>query len=357
MWNLKYKGIGDFEGHFSISSALGKIVSECTYLIVTQGEKQALITGREIIGNEIIFYGKTLTYLLGKRVVKSLDGVINADEPQVVGDILKVLIKQAFSDTENFIVENSECVSETVTGFEMKVPATLYALVKALLDLSGAGVKLTADFKNKKWILKFYRGNELEQVVSEGNKNAYDVSFSQNIDSYASDGYFKKKYKFMGIWNADLNDPYLEDSDPDNYGKMYFVLVGGNRFGIDFKQGYLVLSDSPDGKLRQANEEMEYWCLVKGNEEKGILRWEKLISAECDEEAEQVLAQDNNTKDIALKIKNLFWGKDYNLGDSFVVKYEKSGLKFTKKATVSSVMFYDDAYEKCERPCFEISSD
>ena len=62
-WKLYDNEIGTFEMHFPISSDLTVIAMQKSYLVAVQGSKQAIITGRQI-GDEGVLYGRTCNWIL-----------------------------------------------------------------------------------------------------------------------------------------------------------------------------------------------------------------------------------------------------------------------------------------------------
>lgn len=351
VWNLKYRGYGNFEAHFSINSGLGNLIKDYRFLIVCQGDKQAVITSREIIDNEIILYGKEPSYLLSKRVIPkfaSRNGRLGTTN----GEIAENIIKSAFSDVENFYIENISVMDYAMTDFWRNTAHPLSEIVSDLALKSNVGYKITFDIENKRWVLRFYKGKELELIVSEGNKTAYDVSYSDTLEDYATDVYYLRSYEYMGSWNAAENSPELFDNLPENYGKKYYISSGGSAFGKNFTRGYYLVCNSEDGAFGQAEDGTGFWCLLSSGKGKGIYRWEKTVDGTTDKEAEEDLFKSDFDIDLSLKTRKLYYGKDYNLGDCFIVKYENNGLLFSKKVMVYSVRFFEDFEESGERPYF-----
>ena len=68
VWNLKYRGFGSFEAHFSVNQDIGQLIKNYKFLIVCEKDRQAIITSKEINGEEINypetdrFYGEVDNY-------------------------------------------------------------------------------------------------------------------------------------------------------------------------------------------------------------------------------------------------------------------------------------------------------
>lgn len=48
--------------------------------------------------------------------------------------------------------------------------------------------------------------------------------------------------KYMGVWDASTNDPYLEDGNSEDSGHYYIVSIAGTQFGYDFDPGDWIIN-------------------------------------------------------------------------------------------------------------------
>ena len=62
-WSFRENDTGTFELHFPIASRLTALAMNAPYLVAVQGEKQAIITGRQL-AKEGVLYGKGCNWIL-----------------------------------------------------------------------------------------------------------------------------------------------------------------------------------------------------------------------------------------------------------------------------------------------------
>ena len=183
-WVVYYNDVGTFEAHLPITSELTRIVSENQYLVVKQHGLSAIIVGKEL-GDELVLYGRTCNWLLSKRITpkKTLTN-------GYAGDMAENMLKVAFSDVENFAIGNVARGGQV--KFECSQCETLDA-VHDCLALSHLGHELIFNPKTKKWELNILEGTEKELILSEAHKNAYDTKISADILDLATCGVYDKK--------------------------------------------------------------------------------------------------------------------------------------------------------------------
>lgn len=183
-WVVYYNDVGTFEVHLPITSELTRIVSENQYLVAVQHGLAAIIVGKEL-GDELVLYGRTCNWLLSKRVTpeKSLSTVYS-------GTTAKNMVETAFSDVSNFVTGNVPA-GERV-GFQCRKTDTLNA-VKECLALSNLGHELCFNDKTKKWEFNVLQGLEREIMISEDRRNAYDTKISADILDLSTCGVYDRK--------------------------------------------------------------------------------------------------------------------------------------------------------------------
>ena len=67
-WTIHENAIGSFEMHFPLTSNLISVIMQNRYLVAVQGKKQAIITGRQV-NTEGVLYGRTCNWLLSRFCV------------------------------------------------------------------------------------------------------------------------------------------------------------------------------------------------------------------------------------------------------------------------------------------------
>lgn len=295
-WYLKYNGIGTFEGHFPMNSRKVKAILENEYIVLVQGDLQAIVTGKRISGNELIIYGRTVNWLLSKRVTPNfstykLDIGTNAE------DIARWVVSNAFSDVDNFVLAD-----KTGLTYEKHFWRNVYnptsEVIKDCLDNAGAGHMLVFDRKNKQWVFRIFTGTEKPLVISTGNKNAYAVTYNEDLQDYISEGWYEKT-----------------------------IAVDENSEAV--------------------------WELVSGeNEKTGIYRWEGVLSAGSQSEAVSSLKNRQWKRDSEVSSTTLKYGRDYGLGDIVRVQYEFGGYKADNKRKIVGVKIWDESGNSGEMPVF-----
>ncbi|MCR4718357.1 MAG: siphovirus ReqiPepy6 Gp37-like family protein [Firmicutes bacterium] len=189
-WTIYYNGIGTFETHLPLNSGLLEVTSQNKYLVICEDDKAAILTGREI-GDELVLYGRTANWILGKRIAPKTESIT-----EQAGTICNNLVGNAFSDVQNFAV-TEPCQTESVTVERSTFKPVLNS-VSECLALCGAGHSVNFDTTQKKWIFKVYKGTELPLLISEANKNAYDTSASYDILDLADCGYYGENGYLQG---------------------------------------------------------------------------------------------------------------------------------------------------------------
>lgn len=183
-WVVYYNDVGTFEAHLPITSELTKIVSENPYLVVKQYGLSAIITGKEL-GEELVLYGRTCNWLLSKRITPemSLSTVYS-------GGAAADMVRTAFSDVNNFIIGNVPTGNQV--EFECMESETLDAVCDCL-NLSNLGHELCFNEKTKKWEFNVLEGIESELILSEAHRNAFNTKISSDILDMATCGVYDKK--------------------------------------------------------------------------------------------------------------------------------------------------------------------
>jgi len=285
-WVVYYNNVGTFEAHLPISSELTEIVSKNSYLVVKQHGLSAVIVGKEL-GDELILYGRTCNWLLSKRITpKILPSNVTA------GQFASQMVTNAFSDVANLTV--GSVVSGVEIEFEKDEGTTLDA-VSECLSLSNLGHELCFDEKEKKWVFNVLSGRENSLILSESHKNAYETKVSGDIIDLATCGIYDKK-----------TDEGYESS--------------------------VVVSDS---------------------EKTGIYRWEAKLAGTTETEAQINLGKLCEKNEISMSVYDVFWGKDYALGDTVTLKITKGPYRRTEKRRMRGVEVCLEQGVYREQPIFE----
>ncbi len=350
-WNLRYNGIGTFEGEFSPKSTLCALCMKNTYLVVCQGEKQAIITGKFIKNNKLILYGRTVNFLLSKRVAMPF----SSDSPDVPKDIASLagyIVNKSCSD---FITLGNLTASENCDTQQLTKMASVSDTVFSLLEKASLGHRLFFDIEKKKWIFDILKGEEKNLIISEELYNAFDCEYTHSLLDYYTSGYYAKEYDLKGDWNPAANSPPLYNNLPENYGCAYRISENGTYFGISFTKGEYLLCKSPNGTWEKGERSDRFWVYVEGKT-KGALRWDAVLDAQSNSEAEKILHQNILTQKISSRIKRLEYGKDFSLGDiiRFTGIFGNETVSFNLKITAVDI-WYENSNTSGIKPEFSLT--
>lgn len=291
IWSPKFNDIGTFEAHFPIKSDIVNALFDKKYVVAVQDGKQAIITGVQI-ENEFVIFGRSINYLLSKKVTPSFE------KKETVSNMCIDFVNDAFKGVENiFCNANEESLEEF--DFKKETYSLTSDVIRECLEKCGGGHNMEFDVKNKRWVFNVLSGHKVPYVLSEDNKTAYDLTYTLDMLSFANKGYLEKQ---------------IEDDE----------------------------------------ESKTEWVLIDNDETKtGIYAFYTILSGETEEDAKKDLKSKEIKNETALTVKELKYNKDYFLGDTFTVEYIIGNFK---KKTEKKVVGIDIVYENnlmTEKPIFE----
>ena len=351
-WRMYENDIGNFEMHFPLESRLVQVAMENRYLVAVQGKKQAVITGRQV-GTEGILYGMTVNWLLSRFCVcDGLDTELLAakDAQSVCADILE----RAMAGVENFVFEEQTDMVFPEVALTVKGLATAFDLVQQVMLKAGGGHVLLFDAANKVWRFRLTQGKLLPFILSEQNRNCYDTEYTEDLQNYFVNGWYEQAMEDMGDWDANANNPRLVDSNEGNYAKAYRVTVAGKRFGIDFAEGDYIVCKHKEGTWEKA-EKAEPFPARLTSDLSGIYAWEAVLSESTESEAEKELAGKRTEAEFAAKttVSAPRWGKDYALGDSVRLEVKKGDFRTASVRKITGVSIWYENNDIGEEPIME----
>lgn len=347
-WSLKYNGIGTFEAHFPVKSGIVPVVMGNSYLVAVQGEKQAVVTGIQA-GDDFAVYGRTVNWMLSKRTVAKFK---TEDLAQTsLAGIVDYVLNEAFIQNENYPVNNMvlNCdVTYNIGSFWRNTRNAAYDVIHDLCVRGDhAGHELLFDIPNKKWKLHIYSGEELPLIVSEANRNAYDVTVSRDCLDFATDGWYERDMKDRGEWNAATNTPYISftAADQSSIYDYYRVSEDGIQGGVSYKSGDYILC-GPDGYFTRVTEINPVWERIGESDLTGIYRWEEKLTGNTPSEAVDNLAKKKRNDDIEADICHLQYGVDYQLGNKVRVQYKAGNSLHTYQKRIAEINInYENNHE------------
>lgn len=304
-WSIYYNDIGTFEAHFDDTSGIVPIVLNNPYLIAVQGDLQAIITSKQAAGREVVLYGRTVNWLLTRRATPQftandleVEGKINSRDVETVA---RYLVAQAFNDVDNFMLGSMAGFTEQIPFWRNTTNVTA-DVIKDCLANDNAGHLLRYDIVNKKWVFEVIKGKTLDIVVSEGNCNAYDTEYTDDILNCYTGGWY-------------------------NYQP-----------------------ESEEGQEQQPAE----WMYINGDTTKtGIYKWDTVLSCNNESEAASELKKKIRKEKIQTKIRNLVYGIDYNLGDVLKLQKVTGNHRITHEKRITGVNLWYEHEGSGAQPIFE----
>lgn len=292
IWNIKYNDVGTFEAHFPLNiENTPDIIMENQYLIAVQEEKAAIITGKQLT-NELIIYGRTLNWFLTRRTTPKFSQLTDT-----CANLCVRFFNDAFSDVDNFI-SRVDCTTKQI-DFWRNVYNPTEKVIAECLDNDGAGHEVIMDIKNERYVLRIYKGETKEHIISEPLKTAYDTSYTGDILDLYDGGWYEKQ---------------AETSEENT------------------------------------NTENTWIYIEKDNPKTGIYHWEAVLSGSNNSEAKTDLNKKKETEKYEAKIRNLKYGTDYNLGDVLRFQIVKGSVKKTVRKRVTAINIFKEAGSSGEAP-------
>lgn len=256
-WVLKFNDIGTFEAHFPINARIVDIAMKNNYLIVAQGDKQAIITGKSAF-SDFTLYGRTPNWILSKRVTPNFTGMSGTIE-----SISATIVRRAFSDIDNFVVNNVDGFTNSI-NFWRNVYNPTSKVVSECLDREKAGHNVYLDFENKNWVYHAIKGRDTTTLFSEGKLNVYNIQYAEDFQEYVNGGFYEVIdaetgentweeiqsaqtgiYKWMGV----LSGNTLSDANDSLATRKWNKNIKFETKGMKFDKDYF-LGDRVDVKMK-----------------------------------------------------------------------------------------------------------
>ncbi|MBQ7791931.1 MAG: hypothetical protein IJ367_00340 [Clostridia bacterium] len=362
-WTLKHNGVGTFEGTFPMSEALMEVLFSNRYLLIVQGAKQAIVTGRQA-GTEIALFGKTVNWLLTKRSFPAYrssalfaKGLI---EKETVSHILTYIIENAFSHVGNFKFRlkdgDGNVYEPTEESFlKLGIPATekhywrhtrrtVSEIVTDALDASGCGHRMFADIPGKEWVLEIYRGKARGVMLSEDLKNYTNTVLTDDLQEYCTGGWFDLSLHSCGELDPALG---LPGADADRAGDYYTVSYGEDSEKVSgFSAGcFYVCMEDGSWEVHDTLPALSAYVSHISPEEAGggiaeaftaILKWDAVFSNMGEAEATEAVKKQQKTRAVSGTHTGELFEKTVFLGDTVCAQAEKKGFRAAEEKMVLS---------------------
>lgn len=291
-WTLYLNDIGSFELHLPIQDHVTSVLREHPYLVAVQGKKQAIITGWQL-QDECVLYGRTCNWLLTRRVTPAFETKTDTAE-----NLTRGFVSEAFADVPELVLGEQAGMTQAIQ-FTLRNDRGCFDVVRECLEQGQAGHRLQFDVSEKRWVYQVLMGKELQLVLSEDNRNAVESTYSEDFLDYYSGGWYQAE------------QPADSDGNVSDPVRTYLA----------------------------------------GDEEKtGIYKWDCVLDGTTTEEAGRDLKKKVWNRNATAVMRDVTFGKDYDLGDWLQIKVDKGGLQFLEKKRVTGVHIWYESESSGEEP-------
>lgn len=342
-----YCGYGMAEVHFSLNETeVFDILENNDIVMLCADGHWAVVTGWQL-GEDIALYGRTLQWLLTKRVAPTYSYADVAPEDAAIN------VVQSADD----FVEAAESSHLGEKGsFESENPVTLYDGVCKILKPAGLGFRVEPDLAEKRLVFRVYEGEMRECLLSPSMRSACGMEYTVEKQDAVSDcGWYKRKVTYMGEWDAGNNEPALSQHNVNNAFSCYRISTYASRFGLECKVGSYLCCDNEEGTWTVCEERPDtVWTYFNGGEMTGLCKWEAVFSGTMTpSEVKSELSALVPKEVVDAEILRASFGQDYSLGDKVRVQYEFGNIKRSQIKRVASVNVYFDVDKSGVRPTLE----
>lgn len=267
-WVIKLNDIGTFEAHFPINSTVAKVCLENDYVVVTQGDLHAVITGKRA-ANDFTVYGRTPNWILTKFITPNFTGRNGTIEA-----LSYEIVREAVHSTGRFLYYR-------VGGFKNKIDFwrnvynPTFKVISECLARENAGHKVWFEPSSRKWCYKAIKPRDRGLVISKNNLNAYNITYSEDFQNHVNGGFYEVVdeetgesswqeiasdktgiYKWMGILGGDCLTDATESLKTRKWEKDTKVDVKDLKYGVNYNIGDIVTICTEIGDFRKTEKKI-----------------------------------------------------------------------------------------------------
>lgn len=291
-WTLYYNKVGTTEIHLNAYGGAADVVMQNEELLIMQNGMQAIVTNKEFT-DECIIYGRTLGHLLDWGVNQNFE-----EQTGTAGELANGFLEQALPWIQT---QPAEGFTKQVSILREEYTQTLDLIQDCLLLDSGG---YDVSFSNDGFVFRAYRGKELPLILSEGNRNATETTYTEDRLDYATGGWYKKSLPE----NEDGTKP-----DPD----------------------------------------YEWTHIPDAIPQKGFYNRDIILSATTETEAKEELAKKKVEKKTKATTFDVLYGRDYQLGDVVRIQKRLGDWVQTRKSRITGVNIWYENNDFGQQPIFE----
>lgn len=259
-WYVYYNAVGTLEIHMSINTPQAKTILENKYLLVLSGKLQAVVVIKRIEKHELVLYGRTLNWLLEKRVVLPFEERSRNTINEVKKCITECCTYMRIGNLPNTITEKEE----TIERINAETVETAVSSVLGLVNLGHEVRCEKGSGGNVSYIFNVLESRETEIVLSEDLRNVQELCYREDALDYCSSGYYLKDDKWVkidkdtksGIY--DFEDVLTSDNKGDAVNELknlrWTKLCEGKiktlKYGEDYELGDVITIKFKRGDFR-----------------------------------------------------------------------------------------------------------
>lgn len=292
-WRRKYYEAGEFELHIPLNSQTEKYLKKDNLIIRDDAIEVGIIESFTINdagddGVEVIIYGRFLSSILDRRIIKSkinFSGKILLGERKILNEMTpfsKLLISEATLDSDSVVFQVSY--------------KNVYEYLVTLAKISSIAHRISVDILNKKMIYENYQG--LDRTETQSINPRYEFSEDKsNIDvaDYTYSAKTEKNYVLVGGQGEDKNRIMVE-------------VTSGNNKDFDLRETFVDAKSENQGDLTLA--QYKETLKTKGSE--------KLVES---------------TETLEVTVYADDYKKLWDLGDIVNIKKESWGIVMKQRIT------------------------
>lgn len=292
-WRRKYYEAGEFELHIPLNSQTEKYLKKDNLIIRDDAIEVGIIESFTINdagddGVEVIIYGRFLSSILDRRIIKSkinFSGKILSGERKILNEMTpfsKLLISEATLDSDSVVFQVSY--------------KNVYEYLVTLAKISSIAHRISVDIPNKKMIYENYQG--LDRTETQSINPRYEFSEDKsNIDvaDYTYSAKTEKNYVLVGGQGEDKNRIMVE-------------VTSGNNKDFDLRETFVDAKSENQGDLTLA--QYKETLKTKGSE--------KLVES---------------TETLEVTVYADDYKKLWDLGDIVNIKKESWGIVMKQRIT------------------------
>jgi hypothetical protein len=292
-WRRKYYEAGEFELHIPLNSQTEKYLKKDNLIIRDDAIEVGIIESFTINdagddGVEVIIYGRFLSSILDRRIIKSkinFSGKILLGERKILNKMTpfsKLLISEATLDSDSVVFQVSY--------------KNVYEYLVTLAKISSIAHRISVDIPNKKMIYENYQG--LDRTETQSINPRYEFSEDKsNIDvaDYTYSAKTEKNYVLVGGQGEDKNRIMVE-------------VTSGNNKDFDLRETFVDAKSENQGDLTLA--QYKETLKTKGSE--------KLVES---------------TETLEVTVYADDYKKLWDLGDIVNIKKESWGIVIKQRIT------------------------